>query len=115
MNMQIPADTFGFFRSPGFRGTITRTTKYGWCPLLFYHTGGDDKSYFVLFPGFVPLYGRQLAGASHREAFGLIAFWREYDDAKKRHEYSVLWPFINMYYDPAEYGGRFFSAFLVQT
>lgn len=70
-------------------------------PVAFAYSSSKDSSYLAIFPALVPLYGRQTAGGRMKEAYLGGAFIRETDEAKKESEYTVLWPFINVYNSPA--------------
>jgi len=76
-------------------------------PFLFTSYHYEDTEYFVVHPAFLPLYGRQKQGESYVEAYGAIAYIREYDAETKKREYSILWPLINVYTSPSASGSRF--------
>ncbi len=69
-------------------------------PVFWYQS--DDLEYFVIFP----VYGKQRQGESFIQSFGIFLFLREYDAETKTREFSVLWPFVNVYDSPAKSGGR---------
>lgn len=58
--------------------------------------------------GWFWLYLFQKQGDSHREGYGLIAYWNEYDAPSNETERTVLSPlFLNWYNSPARSGWRF--------
>lgn len=62
----------------------------------------DETEYLVFFP----FYAYQQEGKSYSTGYLLNAYWHEYDDEKQLNEYTVLWPFFNMYSSPAKSGWR---------
>jgi hypothetical protein len=92
--------------------------------LTYHHSKGKDYSSYMFIPFFYsysspeqdqflifPVYGSQNIGKSYTYAVLLNALWVEYDDEKKMHEQTVLWPFINWYSSPEKSGGRFAPIF----
>ncbi len=73
---------------------------------LSYLNESEDTEYFALFPGFIPLYGRQRDGKSFTEAYLALGYLREYDAEEQRSEHSVLWPIANYHSSPDRRGGR---------
>ena len=66
----------------------------------------ESAEYSVIMPLFIPVYGHQRIGKSHREGYALNAYWNEYDAQTKMTERTVLWPLINWYYSPTQSGWR---------
>lgn len=75
-------------------------------PAGFAWAKSSDSSYLAVFPGLVPLYGRQETRHSLTEAVLGGLFMREQDSAKQSSEYTVLWPLVNIYESPEASGFR---------
>ncbi|HMX58309.1 MAG TPA: hypothetical protein PKE49_17415, partial [Leptospiraceae bacterium] len=75
-------------------------------PGLFLNYASADLEYFAIFPGFLPVYGRQRQGKSWVEAYGAFLAIREHDEEEKRDELSVLWPLANFHKSEKSEGSR---------
>ncbi len=61
-----------------------------------------ETEYLVFFP----FYGYQREGESYSRGYLLNAFWHEYGHEENMHDYTVLWPIVNIYNSPKKSGWR---------